>query len=96
MNSRKSCRISKCKLNSSKTYGRKLLEGEGGGGGEGSTDFWQTESLSQIKILISEMVYDNWRVLAVNREINSTYYGRSALCDLGYVKSAEPSLRDYL
>ena len=44
--------------------------------------FLATESLSQIfvsKILISEIVYENWRVLAVIHDINA------ALCDLGYV-----------
>ena len=39
--------------------------------------FLATESLSQIfisKILISEIVYENWRVLAVIREINATLW----------------------
>ena len=39
--------------------------------------FLATESLSQIfisKILISEIVYENWRALAVIREINATLW----------------------
>ena len=35
-----------------------------------------TESLYQIfisKILIFEIVYENWRILAVNREMNATF-----------------------
>ena len=39
--------------------------------------FLATKSLSQIfisKILIFEIVYENWRVLAVNHEINATLW----------------------
>ena len=56
--------------------------------------FLATESLSQIfisKILISEIVYENWRALAVIREINATSW---RFCTLK--NSAEPSLRRYL
>ena len=49
--------------------------------------FLATKSLSQIfisRILISGIVYENLRVLAVIGEIMQ-HYGLSAPCDLGYV-----------
>ena len=49
-----------------------------------------TESLSQIsisKILISETVYENWRIDYWQLTVKEMqlYYGLSALCDLDYI-----------